>query len=204
MELIGSLGAGSAIAEMALALCGQDVTLTDIPYLQAGGARQRLLSLNPLGQVPVLVLDDGTAITQSAAIILYLDMLHPGAGLLPAGPARAAALNRLIWLVAAVYPTFTYGDFPERWTSGEAAQAELVARNTAHRCALMQGWEAQAGAGPHACGAMVSALDLYLVAITRWEPRRPWYLAHTPKLVAIAEAAAAHPALRRVVARHWP
>ncbi len=35
------------------------------------------LARNPLGQVPVLVLDDGTAISETVAICRYLEAIHP-------------------------------------------------------------------------------------------------------------------------------
>lgn len=48
---------------------------------------------NPLGQVPTLILDDGTALADSRVICEYLDHLGQG-GLFPAaGPARWAALT---------------------------------------------------------------------------------------------------------------
>jgi glutathione S-transferase len=50
---------------------------------------------NPVGKVPVLVLDDGTALYDSAVICEYLDHLAGGSGLYPApGPARWAALRQ--------------------------------------------------------------------------------------------------------------
>jgi GST-like protein len=204
MELIGSLDCGSIIVEMALALTGLPHTLTDIPYLREGPERDRLLSLNPLGQVPTLLLNDGTVMTESAAILLYLNDLAPHAGLLPplGAPGRPAFLNQLIRLVAAIYPTFTYGDDPGRWTiSGEAAHT-LRQRTNLHREALFRGWEAHFGPGPYAAGAALSALDLYLVAMTHWRPGHAWFAANTPRLLAAAEAAAAHPKLAPIVARH--
>ncbi len=55
------------------------------------------LALNPQGLVPTLVLDDGAVLTQSLAIIEYLDEAFPVPALLPDGPlprarARAVAL----------------------------------------------------------------------------------------------------------------
>jgi GST-like protein len=204
MELIGSLDCGSIIAEMALALTGQSCTVTNVPYLQEGPERTRLLSLNPLGQVPTLVLDDGSVLTESAAIVLHLHDVAPAAGLLPetAAPDRSAVLNRLIWLVAAVYPTFTYGDEPARWTLPGAPTDALRHRTDAHREAMFRRWEAEFGPGPFARGARLCALDLYIVAMTAWRPRRAWFAAHTPRLLAAADAAAAHPALAPIVARH--
>ncbi len=204
MELIGSLGCGSMIVELAMALTGLPCTVTDVPYLGDGPERARLLCLNSLGQVPTLILDNGTVMTESAAILLYLDDLAPTAGLIPpAGSAgRAAFLNRLILLVAAIYPTFTYGDEPARWTEPGASAELLRARTDTAREAMFLRWEQAAGAGPYAAGAAVSALDLYLIPMTRWRPRRPWFAGHAPRLMGFADEAVAHAALAPVLARH--
>jgi glutathione S-transferase len=50
------------------------------------------LARHPLGRVPVLELDDGTFIFESAAICLYLGDLFPEAGLLPAHASTDRAL----------------------------------------------------------------------------------------------------------------
>jgi glutathione S-transferase len=55
-----------------------------------------VLPVNPLGKIPTLVLDDGTALYDSPVICEYLDGLHNGPKLFPAaGPARFEALR---WL----------------------------------------------------------------------------------------------------------
>ncbi len=46
-ELIGSEGCGSMVVEMAFQVAGVPVTLTDLPYLEPGPGRDRLLALNP-------------------------------------------------------------------------------------------------------------------------------------------------------------
>src|SRR5580765_7109584 len=48
---------------------------------------------NPLGKVPVLVLDDGTNIFDSRVIVEYLDSISPGSRLLPE-PTRPRILVR--------------------------------------------------------------------------------------------------------------
>ncbi|MBI3706384.1 MAG: glutathione S-transferase [Proteobacteria bacterium] len=54
-----------------------------------------LVACNPLGQIPSLVLDDGTVIYDSAVICEYLDGLHSGRRLFPPiGLARLDALRR--------------------------------------------------------------------------------------------------------------
>lgn len=47
-----------------------------------------VFALNPLGKVPVLICDDGTALFDSTVICEYLDGLHDGAKLIPADPSR--------------------------------------------------------------------------------------------------------------------
>lgn len=54
-----------------------------------------LLPVNPTGKIPTLLLDDGSALYDSAVICEYLDSLHGGPRLFPeSGPARWTALRR--------------------------------------------------------------------------------------------------------------
>ncbi len=54
-----------------------------------------LLRTNPLGKIPTLVLDDGSALYDSTVICEYLDSLHDGRKLFPqSGAARWTALRR--------------------------------------------------------------------------------------------------------------
>jgi len=58
--------------------------------------RDAFLALNPAGQVPVLVEDDGTAIADSQAICEYLEEVYPERPLLSADPVVRAETRRLI------------------------------------------------------------------------------------------------------------
>ena len=54
-----------------------------------------VFALNPLGKVPVLIVDDGPALFDSSVICEYLDGLHGGARIIPAEhAARFRALRR--------------------------------------------------------------------------------------------------------------
>lgn len=65
-----------------------------IPF---GGTKAALAPLNPITRVPVLVLDDGEALVDSAAILDYLDELAgPERALTPpSGPERRQVMQRL-------------------------------------------------------------------------------------------------------------
>jgi len=55
---------------------------------------EAVFAVNPLGKVPALVLDDGTALFDHAVICDYLDGVHGGTRLIPAdGRERLAALR---------------------------------------------------------------------------------------------------------------
>ena len=63
----------------------------------AGGTTPHweLMKLNPVGKIPTLELEDGTAVYDSPVIIEYLDSLHSGPKLYPtAWPERLTALRR--------------------------------------------------------------------------------------------------------------
>jgi maleylpyruvate isomerase len=58
------------------------------------------LAINPQGLVPALVLEDGTILTQSLAIIEYLDEVHPNPPLLPKSAVDRAHARALAYAVA--------------------------------------------------------------------------------------------------------
>ena len=117
MLLYAAKGCGSALAEIALDWAGVQYDTEWMTFEQVGArSHDALLAANPLHQVPTLVLDDGTVLTESAAIVLWLDEQYPQAGLLPprGSAERVHALRWMLYLVTTLYPTFSYGDFPGR------------------------------------------------------------------------------------------
>jgi maleylacetoacetate isomerase len=57
-------------------------------------------AVNPQGLVPALVLDDGTRLNQSLAIIEYLDEVHPQTPLIPKERLAKARVRSLSYLIA--------------------------------------------------------------------------------------------------------
>lgn len=204
-RLFGARGWGSTLAEGALAWAGVPFEYVDVERFDSpGAARDRLLAVNPLARVPTLIAPDGRVLTESAAIVLLLAELRPEAGLAPppGDPLRAPFLNRLAWFVSALYPTFTFRDYPERWAPDCAGQ--LAERVDAFRRSLWRQFEAEAGEEEWVLGPLPSALDLYVAVFSHWRPRRPWLAEHCPKLHAIALRAERMPALAPVMARNFP
>jgi maleylacetoacetate isomerase len=70
-------------------------------HLRRGAQRaDEYRALNPQGLVPVLALDDGTLLTQSLAILEYLEETHPTPALLPAGAAARARVRAIALAIA--------------------------------------------------------------------------------------------------------
>ncbi|TPK61680.1 maleylacetoacetate isomerase [Mesorhizobium sp. B2-4-19] len=58
------------------------------------------LAVNPQGLVPAVVFDDGTLLTQSLAIVEYLDEIQPAPPLLPKDPLGRARVRMLAQMIA--------------------------------------------------------------------------------------------------------
>ncbi len=204
-HLITTKGCGSAIVEAAFELSGLPYRVEELDYEKPGLERDRLRSLNPLGQVPTLLLPDGSLMTESAAMILHIADMRPEAGLVPPAddPARPAFLRWLVFLVAAIYPTFTYGDDTSRWVPGEEAGAVLKATTNQRREDMWRYLESQVEPAPWLLGQRFSALDLYVSVMTHWRPRRPWFAEHCPKLTRVALRVDAKPRLAEVWQRNF-
>lgn len=203
-RLITTKGCGSAIVEAALELADLPYTVDEINYDKPGPAQDRLRAVNPLGQVPTLILPDGRVMTESAAIVLHIADGVPQAGLVPAAddPQRPVFLRWLLFLVAAIYPTFTYGDDPGRWVPG-AAGSDLRASTDAHREKLWRHVETQIAAAPWWLGEHFSVLDIYISVMSRWRPRRDWFAENCPKLHGIALKADTLPGVAKTWARNY-
>lgn len=205
-RLYATNGCGSMLVEIAFGIANVPFEVVDVPWEDTGWKSKALKKLNPLGQVPTLELPSGKVMTESAAILLHLADIVPGFALVPpAGhPARAAYLRWQVFLVSAIYPTFTYGDRPERWVGEDAEHgAGKVLRESTleHRKMLWRFVEKEID-GPWFLGETFSALDIYMWAMTLWRPRRQWFKAECPKLYKIGAGLDGHPVIKKVAARN--
>jgi GST-like protein len=205
-KLFAQPGWGSAIVEAQLAWYGLPFEIEDVGDLFASAAaRDRLRPANPLTQVPTLILPDGEIMTESAAITLHLADVTGRDDLVPAPreAVRPQFLRWLVFLIANVYPTFTYVDDPSRFVPDPGARDGFAASVNAYKERLWRQVEKNGGA-PHFLGDRLSALDIYLGVMTRWRPRRAWFAENCPKLLAIAARIDAEPRLAAVWQRNFP
>jgi GST-like protein len=205
-KLFARPGWGSVFVEAQLAWYGLDYEIEDVGDLFKSEAdRARVAQHNPIAQLPTLILPDGRVMTESAAITLYLADVTGSDDFVPAAtePCRAAFLRWLIFIIANIYPTFTYADDPGRFVDDEAAQKAFRARVDQYQKQMWSIVEAEARQ-PWFLGERFSALDIYITGMNRWRPGQSWFAANAPKLTAIAASGAQLPKLKKVWLRNFP
>jgi glutathione S-transferase len=138
-------------------------TWRDVDVTRAESRTPAFLALNPAGQVPVVVLNDGRTLAQSNAIILHL---AEGSALIPADAYdRAKMLEWLFWEQYSHEPYIAVARFQVKYLGKPASELEprIVERGKA---ALARMDEALAGRD-FLVGATLTLADVALVAYTR-------------------------------------
>ena len=207
--LYGKQGAGSAAVEAALTLARAPFRLVVTASWARNDAFADLLAVNPLGQIPTLVLEDGSAMSESAAILIHLADAHPGAQLLPANASqRAQAIRGLVFIAANCYAAISIIDFPERWcenAEGDEAVQERIRNGT--RARLHRHWNMFADvfpAQPYLSGEDLGALDLLAAVVSKWGGARQHLAHHRPAFHEALLRIETHPDVAAVFARNWP
>lgn len=198
--LYRSSGCGSALVEAAFVLAGRPLECITASRWHGKERLPELERVNPLGQVPTLVWEDGTVQTESVAILVETGLRYPEAHLLPSTSAdRAVALRWLMFLGAHVYAAFNPHDFPERWLPDAKQHPALVAGAVER---IQAGWQLVESQfhprGPFAFGQAPGALDIAIAVMSRWTPRRVWFDRACPVLAELAHGVDAVPALASV------
>ena len=160
------------------------------------------LGMNPGGGVPTLVLDDGTALTQSMAILDYVDAMWPTPQLIPSEPLhRARVLAAAHAIALDIHPvnnlrvvTLLKERFGASQDDGQAWMCHWMAEGFRAVEAMVD------DAVPFAFGTAPDLADLCIVAQAYNARRWGLDLAPFPKVVriednclALPEIAAAHP-----------
>lgn len=207
--LYGKRGSGVASVHAALEIAGVPYRLIETSSWEPNDAFQELLKINPIGQVPTLVLEDGSAMSESAAILTHLGLKYPASRLLPANEARRAQMLRgLVFIAANCYSCITILDYPERFCA-DADDDETVKERirAGTRTRLHKHWEMfadQFPGAPYLSGEDAGALDLYAAVVSKWSGTRQHVEQHRPQFHATLQRIDAHPRVAPVFAKHWP
>lgn len=202
----GSPGSGSVPVEAALTLIGVPYEVIGETILRDVAHNPEVFKVNPLGQVPALVLSAGEVMTESAAILIWLADRYPDArlGPPPADQRRPAFLRWMAYVSSAIYGLAWVRGDPMRLVSDER-QTEVVLNRIADRRAnCWRLMDAQIEPGRFLLGDELSVLDLYVATVSRWSPRRRRFYREAPKMAAIVRRVDADPRLAELWATRFP
>ncbi|MGN6571855.1 MAG: maleylacetoacetate isomerase, partial [Pseudolabrys sp.] len=173
---------------IALNLKGLPYEMVSVHLTKDGGQQHKpdFHAINPQERVPALVLSSGEVLTQSLAIIEYLDDIAPEPPLLPADALARAKVRAIAQMVACdIHPL------------NNLISLQYLKRVMKHEQADIDAWyhhwviegfkaiEAMITPAPYACGAHVNLADVCLIPQVYNARRLKVPLDQFPKIVAV-------------------
>ena len=181
MKIYGDSKSGNCLkVKWTADLLGVPTTWVETDIMVGESRTREFLAMNPAGQVPVVVLEDGRPLAQSNAIILHL---AEGSALIPADAYdRARMLEWMFWEQYSHEPYVAVAGFQVKYLGKPVAELEprLVERGKAALQRLEDGLAASA----FLVGERLSLADIALVAYTRKADEGGFALADYPRVQA--------------------
>ncbi len=171
--LYNAAGTGSFVVDAALAWAEAEYTRIEINLGNGLSLDGDLAHVNPMKQVPVLVLPSGEIMTESAAIAIHLSTMFPARGLAPS-PGTTEHARFLRWMVfmsVNLYETDLRCFYSDRYTKGREASAHSDVKMSAidqfhDACGVLE--QELEKKGPFVSGEQISIADVYLVMLVSW------------------------------------
>lgn len=195
-HLYGISGAGSLIVEFLL-------TLADQPYDRSFPTRQerqsqRFKNISPTAQIPVLVTPEGHHLAESLAITHYLLGRFPETKMIAPmdDQAHGSCLQWLSYLATTLYPANQRYYQTASFDGDQDALRQSGWNDRLHCYDLIE----NSGEG-FLTGPQISAADLYLYMLLRWDQDLEAIRANRPRLDLIYHAVESLPAVQKVLAQ---
>jgi glutathione S-transferase len=151
-------------------------------------------SINPLGYVPMLELDDGTRLREGPAIVQYIADQVPNKNLAPAnGTLPRYRLQEWLTFIG----TEIHKSFSPLFNPGMPEEGKQIYRDRlANRFAFV---DKELAGKEYLMGEHFSVADAYLYTVTRWTKPMAVDIAAFPNLVKHQETVGARPAVQEAL-----
>ncbi|ATG74573.1 maleylacetoacetate isomerase [Zobellella denitrificans] len=193
---------------IALALKGLDYDYKGINIRVGEQRADDYRALNPSQGVPLLVEDDGTALSQSMAIIDYLDETHPEPRLLPAEPrARARVLELANAIACDMHPVNNLrilGYLKNRLEVSEEQKNDWYRHWIAEGFGAVEALLERYGHGPYCFGEAPTLADCCLVPQVANAERMGCDLSAYPRVMAVYQHCQRQPAFQQAAPSRQP
>ncbi len=199
-KLFWAKSMGSMVAEVLFEEIGIEYEKVPIDVEKAENRSAEFLAINPLGQIPTLVLPDGTVMTESAAMVLQITDRHPEAKLAPpAGSPEGARFQRwLLFMATTIYPAEQRLFYADRITTDASAVAGIEACARTDMDSYFAILNDALDPGPYLLGESFSAVDVYLWMFVKWHPDTAKLFADNPRIARLVELVEARPSVAKV------
>lgn len=174
----------------------------EVALMKHGDQRQpEFLQINPMGKVPVLVLDEGRVLTEASAILNWIAETYPDAGLGGNNADRRYEINNWLSFMTSEVHASGYGPhFAPQLFHPDEGEHETV-RATTHK--RLQGFYAQLESRldgrTHPVDDQRTIADAYLFVLTLWIDMIPVSLADFPGLESFRKSMEANPGVNRAL-----
>jgi GST-like protein len=202
----GQRGSGSAAVEATLLLLGEPYEVIERAGPGSPSGADAVARVNPLQQVPALLLPNGELMTESAAILIHLADSRSAARLSPAldDPRRPAFLRWMTYVSAQIYALIWATDDPARLAADEAHKPVIIQRVRDRIAHCWQVMDTQVSPGRYILGDEMTVLDLYVTVVSCWGPRRPRFYEIAPKMTPVVRRVGEDPRLQDFWERRFP
>jgi glutathione S-transferase len=194
----------NAAPHMLLEEIGAQYELLLVDRAVHGQKSKEYLKINPMGRIPTLV-DRDIVLFEAAAIVLHLVDAHPDAGLAPkvGTPERAKFYQWLTFLTNSLQEELMIYQYPERLAGDDAAATAIVKRGAEARAsAFLDVIDDHLKAnGPLFLGDKLSAVDFYLVMLSRWARPMGKPPRSRPSIAKLLDKVTSLPSVRRAYER---
>ncbi len=197
MRVFGDAQSGNCYkVQLLLRQLGRPFEWVPVDVLKQETRKAEFLALNPAGQVPLVLWDDGRSLPESNAILLHL---AEGTPLLPSDAwARAQVYRWLFWEQYQHEPTVAVARFIVHYLKNPPEQAERLAGLQLRAQRALRLMDEHLARQPFMAGGAYSVADIALYAYTHVAPQGGLPLDDYPALRAWLARVAAQPGHSRM------
>lgn len=169
MKLFYADGTISIAPAIALLEAGLDHDLARIDFSQATQTKSEYLAINPKGRVPALVLEDGSVLTETGALLDFIAAVAPQASLVPDAPKDGAHMRSVMYYLAStMHVAHAHKMRGSRWSDKPESHADMAAKVPENMRTCAAYVEAECLRGDYVCGADFTIADAYLFIVCNW------------------------------------
>lgn len=185
MKLYYAPGTVSIAVAICLEEAGMPYTPNKVDFASAEQTKSDYLKINPKGRVPAIVLDNGTVLTETGALLDFVAALYPQAGLIPASPEDAAHMRSVMYYLAStMHVAHAHKMRGSRWADQQSSWDDMTAKVPETMTACAAYVESDCLRGDYAVGDAFTIADPYLFVVCNWLAGDGVQVSDFPKITA--------------------